>query len=79
MGSSPFSPAIIRFIKMMKNSLKFLGQVKQEFHKITWAPKKQALSISATVFVMVFITAFYFFVLDWILSNVVNFLLNLGS
>ncbi len=64
---------------MLKDSLRFINQVKQEFNKITWTSRKQALSVSAMVFVMVFITAFYFFVLDWILSSIVNFLLNLGS
>lgn len=64
---------------MLKKSLNFFNQVKQEFNKITWTPRKQAISISGIVFVMVFITAFYFFVLDWILSGVVGFLLNLGS
>ncbi|MDR0484262.1 MAG: preprotein translocase subunit SecE [Alphaproteobacteria bacterium] len=64
---------------MFKNSLNFFNQVKQEFNKITWTPKKQAMQVSGIVFVMVFITAFYFFVLDWILSSAVGFLLNLGS
>jgi preprotein translocase subunit SecE len=65
--------------KMFKNMLQFFYQVKQEFNKITWTTKKQALSITGVVFVMVFITALYFFVLDWILSGAVNFLLNLGA
>ena len=64
---------------MFKNTFNFFNQVKQEFNKITWTPKKQAMSVSGIVFVMVFITAFYFFVLDWILSSIVGFLLNLGS
>jgi preprotein translocase subunit SecE len=64
---------------MLRKSLTFFNQVKLEFNKITWTPRKQAMSISGIVFVMVFITAFYFFVLDWILSGIVSFLLNLGS
>ncbi|MCL2567796.1 MAG: preprotein translocase subunit SecE [Alphaproteobacteria bacterium] len=64
---------------MFKDALNFFNQVKQEFYKITWSPKKQAIQVSGIVFVMVFLTAFYFFVLDWILSGIVGFLLNLGS
>ena len=64
---------------MLKNSVKFVNQVKQEFKSISWSDKKQAMSISGVVFVMVFITALYFFLLDWVLSTIVNFLLNLGS
>ncbi len=63
---------------MLTNILQFYYQVKQEFNKITWTTKKQALSITVIVFIMVFITALYFFVLDWILSGAVNFLLGLG-
>lgn len=63
----------------MKSALAFLNQVKLEFSKITWTTKKQALVVTSMVFVMVFIVALYFFVLDFALSHVVNFLLNLGD
>jgi preprotein translocase subunit SecE len=64
---------------MLKLSIKFLNQVKQEFKKISWTDKKQANSITLIVFLMIFITALYFFSLDWVLSTIVSFLLNLGS
>ena len=64
---------------MFTKSIKFLIQVKQEFKKITWTTKKQALSITGIVFLMVFITSLYFFLLDLALSGAVNFLLNLGA
>lgn len=64
---------------MIKLSIKFLNQVKQEFKKISWTDKKQANSITLIVFLMIFITALYFFSLDWVLSTIVSFLLNLGS
>jgi len=63
----------------LKTSVKFFNQVVQEFKRITWTTKKQALSITGIVFVMVTITATYFFVLDWILSGSINFILNLWS
>lgn len=63
---------------MLKTLPKFFEQVRQEFNKITWTSKKQALSITAIVFVMVALTSLYFFGLDWILSSIVKFLLNLG-
>jgi len=64
---------------MLGKSLDFFNQVKQEFFKITWTDKKQALYITGVVFFMVFITSLYFFALDSILSSVVSFLLKLGS
>ena len=64
---------------MLSKSLDFFNQVKQEFFKITWTNKKQALYITGVVFFMVFITSLYFFALDSILSSIVSFLLKLGS
>ena len=63
---------------MISRVFSFVNQVKQEFFRITWSGRKQAMSITLMVFVMVFITALYFFVLDWILSKLVGFFLNLG-
>ena len=64
---------------MFNFSLKFLNQVKQEFSKISWTNKKQATNITLMVFVMIIITALYFFALDWVLSHIVAFLIKLGS
>lgn len=64
---------------MITNVIKFFSLVKQEFFKITWSDRKQAVSITLMVFVMVFITAMYFFALDWVLSSVVKFLLSLAT
>jgi preprotein translocase subunit SecE len=64
---------------MLLKWISFFNQVKQEFFKIIWTPKKQALYITGMVFVMVFITALYFFVLDFALSKIVNFFISLGS
>jgi len=64
---------------MFSFSLKFLNQVRQEFSKISWTNRKQATNITLMVFVMIIITALYFFALDWILSHIVAFLIKLGS
>jgi|LakMenE01Jun11ns_1017448.scaffolds.fasta_scaffold9098342_2 preprotein translocase subunit SecE len=57
---------------------RFLRQVRQEFNKITWMPKKQVAMSTLMVFVMIVITSIYFFSLDGLLSAVVSFLLKLG-
>ena len=44
-------------LKTLGKSLDFFNQVKQEFFKITWTDKKQALYITGVVFFMVFIIA----------------------
>jgi preprotein translocase subunit SecE len=63
---------------MFSVMFRFLRQVRQEFNKITWMPKKQVAMSTLMVFVMIVITSIYFFSLDGLLSAVVSFLLKLG-
>ena len=47
-GSSPSAPA--KLIKLMKNPLKFIQEVKQETFKITWPTKKDTMMGAVMVF-----------------------------
>ena len=54
---------------MAKTSpLKFLREVRQETSKVTWPTRKELGVTTLMVFVMVFIAALFFFVVDQILS-----------
>ena len=61
------------------NPAQFVRQVRQEINRITWATKKETLYASLSVFVMALIAALFFLLVDLLLSNVVQFLLNLGG
>ncbi len=57
----------------------FFRQVRQEVSRVTWPTRKETGVTTAMVFVMVFIAALFFFVIDQILSNGVRLILGLGA
>ena len=64
---------------MAKTSpLKFVQQVRQEVSRVTWPSRKETLVTTAMVFVMVFIAAAFFFVVDQVLSAGVRLIFGLG-
>ena len=61
------------------NPAQFVRQVRQEINRITWATKRETMLASLTVFVMVLIASAFFFLVDLLLSNVVQILLGFGG
>jgi preprotein translocase subunit SecE len=65
---------------MAKTSpIEFFRQVRQEVSRVTWPTRKETGVTTAMVFVMVFIAAIFFFVVDQILSQGVRLILGLGA
>ena len=61
------------------NPAQFVRQVRQEINIITWATKRETMIASFTVFVMVLIASAFFFLVDLLLSNIVQILLGFGG
>ena len=61
------------------NAVEFVQQVRQELSRVTWPTRKETLVTTAMVFVMVFIAAAFFFVVDQVLSYGVRLLFGLGQ
>lgn len=61
------------------NPAQFVRQVRQEINRITWATKRETMIASMSVFVMALIASLFFFLVDLLLSNVVQVLLSFGS
>ena len=60
-------PEVNRF--MAKTSpIEFFQQVRQEVSRVTWPTRKETMVTTAMVFVMVFIAAVFFFVVDQVFS-----------
>ena len=57
----------------------FISQVRQETSKVTWPTRKETTVATGMVFLMVFLAAMFFFVVDWILGGVVRLVLGLGG
>ena len=58
---------------------KFAQEVRSETDKVTWPTRKETMVTTAMVFVMVFIAAAFFFVVDQVLSYGVRVLFGLGQ
>ncbi|MGY8986443.1 MAG: preprotein translocase subunit SecE [Sphingomonadales bacterium] len=56
----------------------FVRQVRQEFSKVTWPTRKEAIVTTAMVFVMVFIMSIFFLGVDQVLSWGIGLILGLG-
>jgi preprotein translocase subunit SecE len=64
---------------MAKTSIaEFAQQVRQETSRVTWPSRKETLVTTAMVFLMVFLAAGFFFVVDQAMSYGVRFLFGLG-
>ena len=61
------------------NAAEFVQQVRQELARVTWPTRKETLVTTGMVFVMVFIAAAFFFVVDQILSYGVRMIFGLGA
>jgi preprotein translocase subunit SecE len=61
------------------NVAEFIQQVRQEMSRVTWPTRKETLVTTAMVFVMVFVAAAFFFVVDQALSYGVRLVFGLGQ
>ena len=57
----------------------FIRQVRQETSKVTWPSRKELGISTVMVFIMVFIAAMFFLLVDQILASVVRVVLGLGG
>ena len=61
------------------NPGQFIREVRQEVSKVTWPTRKETTITTTMVFIMVFLAAMFFLLVDWGLKNVVELILGLGS
>jgi preprotein translocase subunit SecE len=57
----------------------FAQQVRQEIARVTWPSRKETMVTTAMVFLMVFVAAAFFFVVDQILSYGVRLVFGIGQ
>ncbi|WP_026988841.1 preprotein translocase subunit SecE [Fodinicurvata fenggangensis] len=61
------------------NPGQFVREVRQEIRKVTWPTRKETIVTTIMVFIMVFLAAIFFFVVDQVLSFSVRQILGLGG
>ena len=74
-GSIPSAPAKLR---IMKNPLKFIQDVKQEAFKVTWPTWKETLQGALMVFAMAVVMSLFFLLLDQVLKFFLELLLKVS-
>jgi preprotein translocase subunit SecE len=58
------------------NPGQFIREVRREISRVTWPSRKETTVSTGMVFVMVFVAALFFFVIDQVLSNLVKLILS---
>ncbi|TCS60079.1 preprotein translocase subunit SecE [Varunaivibrio sulfuroxidans] len=61
------------------NPAQFMREVRQEASKVTWPTRKETMVSTAMVFVMVIVSAIFFFLVDQILAFGVKLIFGLGG
>ena len=62
----------------MKNPMEFVAEVRQEVAKVTWPTWKEVWITTVMVLIMVVLATLFFLFVDWVLSNAVSALLQIG-
>jgi preprotein translocase subunit SecE len=57
----------------------FAQQVRQEVSRVTWPSRKETMVTTLMVFVMVFVAAAFFFLVDQVMSQAVRFIFGVGQ
>jgi len=57
----------------------FVRQVRQEANKVTWPSRKETLTATLMVFLMGGFVALFFFLVDIVLSELVQLVLSVGG
>jgi preprotein translocase subunit SecE len=59
--------------------VKFFQEVRQETAKVTWPSRKETVTTTAMVFVMVVIVSLFLSLADWIIANALKLVLGIGA
>ncbi len=59
----------------MAKGLGFLREVKQEALKVTWPSRKETVTTTIVVFIMIFIVSMILLVADWAIAGAIEFIL----
>jgi preprotein translocase subunit SecE len=58
---------------------KFIQEVRQETSKVTWPSRKETVTTTAMVFLMVVVVSVFLSLIDWIIANGLRIVLGVGA
>ena len=59
----------------MANPLRFFREVKQEGQKVSWPTRKEVITTTIVVFIMIFILSMILLVADWVIASGIELIL----
>ncbi len=62
---------------MKINPGQYIREIRREISKVTWPSRKETTVSTGMVFLMVFLAAMFFFLVDQVISNAVKLILSL--
>lgn len=62
---------------MKLNPGQYIREIRREISKVTWPSRKETTVSTGMVFLMVFLAAMFFFLVDQVISNAVKLILSL--
>ena len=65
--------------KARVSPFRFLQEVREETRKVTWPSRKETLTTTAMVFVMVVVVSLFLSFADWIIANALRLVLGIGA
>jgi preprotein translocase subunit SecE len=57
----------------------FIKEVRQETAKVTWPSRKETVTTTAMVFVMVVVVSVFLSATDWVIANGLRLVLGIGA
>jgi preprotein translocase subunit SecE len=58
---------------------KFIQEVRQETSKVTWPSRRETVTTTAMVFLMVVVVSIFLSAIDWIIANGLRLVLGVGA
>ena len=59
--------------------VQYVGQVRQEARKVVWPTGREVYVTTILVLLLTVLMGAFFFVVDWVLANAVQFILGIGT
>jgi preprotein translocase subunit SecE len=64
---------------MSKNLVQFFRETRQEALKVTWPSRKETMTTTTVVFIMIFVMSMVLMLVDGLISVAVKFILTIGA
>ena len=76
-GSIPVAPASLYKFgdSVLTNAVDFIKQIRQEASKVTWSTRKEVITSTILVLVMVLISSIFFLIVDGIIFNLTQLIM----